>query len=503
MKFNRASGILLHPTSLPSNYGIGDMGPEAYEFIDFLKGSQQSLWQVLPLNPPGYGESPFQCFSAFAGNPLLISPEGLVAEGLLSRDDLAKSPAFDQTKVEFERVREYKGGLLKKAFSSFKGRKSGRDYQKFIASNPWLEDYALFMALRDYFGGLPWNRWEKPIVLREVRARQYYKNLLAEAIEYHFFVQYVFFTQWLALKGYANEQGVKIIGDLPIFVSYDSSDAWSSPHLFELDEKGSPLKVAGVPPDYFSETGQLWGNPLYKWGEMEKDNFQWWLDRFSSLLKMVDIIRIDHFRGFEAYWEIEAGEETAINGRWVKAPGAKLFTTVQKHLGKIPVIAEDLGLITPEVKELKDQFQFPGMKVLHFHLNSGEKEEMLPHNYEENSVVYTGTHDNDTTLGWYKKLLLENPGEIAFLDEYLGLDGGISGKDICWRMIHVAFQSKANMVIIPMQDVLCLDTDARMNYPGTVGGNWDWRYTPGSLTSELQEKLAHLATRHNRNPRHK
>ncbi|GAB6181443.1 4-alpha-glucanotransferase [Desulfotomaculum defluvii] len=480
----RTSGILLHITSLPSKYGIGDLGKEAYEFVNFLSRSKQKLWQVLPFNPVGYGESPFQSYSAFAGNPLLISIDLLVEDQLLGWGDVENIPSFNQERVEFARVRSYKEVLLKKAFVNFQ-KKLPADYSKFTTGNKWLADYALFMALKSYFDDQPWNCWDKPIAQREVKSLEIFQNLLKEEIQYHYFLQYIFDRQWTRIKKYANNLGIKIIGDLPIFVSYDSSDAWSMPHLFELDDAGNPVKVSGVPPDYFSTTGQLWGNPHYRWSEMEKDDYQWWRDRFSSLLKMVDIIRIDHFRGFESYWEIPYGEKTAIKGKWIKGPGEKFFTIITKYLGEIPVIAEDLGIITPEVVELKEKFDLPGMKILHFNLHANEKEEFLPHQYEKNSVVYTGTHDNDTTLGWYTKLL---PGDQEFLRKYLKWEP--QQESICWRLIDLAFQSKSNITIIPLQDILCLNSEARMNYPGTVGGsNWAWRFRPGSLTKDIEERL--------------
>ncbi|MEW6064648.1 MAG: 4-alpha-glucanotransferase [Bacillota bacterium] len=489
MTIKRQSGILLHPTSLPSPYGIGDLGKEAFEFVDFLTRSRQKLWQVLPLNPAGYGESPFQSFSAFAGNPLLISIDRLVEQGLLTPQDIHPLPSFSEDRVEFARVRAYKEDLLRKAFTAFQNRLKAPEYQDFVAGAHWLGDYALFMALKQYFGGLPWNHWDASIALRQEQAMENFRQLLKQEIEYHFFLQFTFFRQWMALKRYANDRGIKIIGDLPIFVSYDSSDAWANPHLFELDELGNPAKVAGVPPDYFSETGQLWGNPHYRWAAMEKDDYKWWRERFKGLLETVDIIRIDHFRGFEAYWEIPAGETTAINGRWVKGPGEKFFSIMIRYLGQIPVIAEDLGIITPEVVKLKNRFDFPGMKILQFNLHKNEKEKFLPHHYEPNSVVYTGTHDNDTTIGWYKKLL---PGDVEFLAEYLDLEPAMEAEEICWRLIEVAFRCQSNTAIIPLQDVLCLDSEARMNYPGTVGGNWEWRFRQGVLTPEIEEKLAAL-----------
>ncbi|AQS58884.1 4-alpha-glucanotransferase [Desulforamulus ferrireducens] len=489
MIFDRASGILLHPTSLPSRYGIGDLGPEAYAFVDFLTSSGQKLWQVLPLNPPGYGDSPFQCYSAFAGNPLLISPDKLVEQGLLTREELMPVPPFPEDMVEFEQVQQYKDRLFRRAFQRWQTCPAGKEIQSLLANSHWLPDYALFMALKQHFQGLPWNEWDTALALRDERALDQYRHLLKEEIAYQTFLQETFFQQWLALKSYANHRGIKIIGDLPIFVSYDSSDAWANPHLFELDEQGKPAKVAGVPPDYFSETGQLWGNPHYKWQEMAKDNYSWWRKRFQVLLQTVDIVRIDHFRGFEAYWEIPAGESTAINGRWVKGPGEKFFAAIIQALGDIPVIAEDLGIITPQVVALKEKFKFPGMKILHFNLHRGEKEEFLPENYETNAVVYTGTHDNDTTVGWYKKLL---PADKEFLASYLRLKPATEVEEICWRLIEVAMQSKANTAIIPLQDVLCLDSEARMNYPGTVGGNWQWRFRKGMLTKDIEQKLLAL-----------
>ncbi len=489
MIFNRKSGILLHPTSLPSRFGSGDLGREAYEFVDFLTRSGQKLWQILPLNPPGYGESPFQCYSAFAGNPLLISLDQLQEQGLLTQEELAAVPFFNRDKVEFAKVWQYKERLFRQAHRRFKKCQPSAAYQAFLKASHWLADYALFMALKQHFHGLPWNEWDVPLALRQSKSMAESRRLFEEEIQYQSFLQFTFFNQWMALKGYANNQGIHIIGDLPIFVSYDSSDAWVNPQLFELDERGKPIKVAGVPPDYFSQTGQLWGNPHYKWREMEKDHYRWWRERFQGLLQTVDIVRIDHFRGFAAYWEIPAGEATAINGRWVKGPGEKFFSTIIQYLGNIPVIAEDLGVITPEVVALKEQFEFPGMKILHFNLHRGEKEKFLPEHYEPNSVVYTGTHDNDTTLGWYQKLM---PVDKEFLAAYLQLEPASVEKDICWQLIKVASHSNSNTAIIPLQDVLGLGSEARMNYPGTVEDNWQWRFRSGALTTEIEHRLATL-----------
>ncbi|HYE10228.1 MAG TPA: 4-alpha-glucanotransferase, partial [Patescibacteria group bacterium] len=336
MKFNRESGVLLHPTSLPSKYGIGDLGKEAYEFVDFLYNSRQRLWQVLPLGPVGYGESPYQSFSAFAGNTMLISIDKMIKQNLLTIHDILPIPDFNVHKVDFELVKEYKQKLFKQAFRRYSPN-DDKAFENFVRENSyWLEEYSFFMALKEHFGGVAWNCWEKPIAKRESEAIAYYKNMLKDEITYQKFLQYLFFTQWLELKAYANEKNIKIIGDIPIFISNDSSDAWSQRELFEINEEGYPIKVAGVPPDFFSETGQYWGNPHYKWDQIEKSQFKWWIARFEMLLKVVDIIRIDHFRGFEAYWEIPGSETTAVNGKWVKAPGRELFSTIERHLGKLP-----------------------------------------------------------------------------------------------------------------------------------------------------------------------
>lgn len=501
MIFNRESGILLHPTSLPSKYGIGELGSEAYRFVDFLRKGNQRLWQILPLGPVGYGESPYQCFSAFAGNIYLISIEKLMEQGLIEAADIDHSLTFNTTRIDFERVKPFKEALYKKAFARFKMREKQNNYRSFEERNSfWLEEFALFMALKDYNGGIAWNRWDKNIAFRKNNALAHYRLLLEEGIHYHKFLQFIFFEQWMQLKSYANASGIRIIGDLPIFISYDSSDAWARPELFELDEAGNPTKMAGVPPDYFSETGQFWGNPHYCWEEMEKDDFKWWRDRLEMLLAVVDIIRIDHFRGFESYWEIPGGETTAVNGKWVKAPGGQLFQTIRKHMKKIPIIAEDLGFITREVEELKNEFEFPGMKILQFTFGRGSEERFLPHNYEENSVVYTGTHDNDTTLGWYLKKKVQEPEDLEGFKSYFGVSGNIEDREICRIFIEIAFKSRANTAIIPLQDILCLGSEARMNIPSTIGGrNWAWRFEEGSLRPEMAERLRTLSLQYNRN----
>jgi len=501
MRFDRESGILLHPTSLPSKYGIGELGNEAYYFVDFLARSGQRLWQILPLGPVGYGESPYQCFSAFAGNSMLISIEKLMEWGLICHEDIGVPPAFDARYVEFGRVKAFKYDLYRKAYDRFQSYGGFADYGGFVAENSyWLEEYAAFMALKEHFGGIAWNLWDRAVAFRKAEALDYYKNLLSGEIEYQRFLQYVFFRQWMELKEYANKKGIRIIGDLPIFISYDSSDAWSKSSLFELDKAGNPAKIAGVPPDYFSETGQLWGNPHYKWTEMQKDGFRWWRDRLDMMLKVVDIIRIDHFRGFESYWEITGGEKTAQNGCWIKAPGRELFQALKSYKGDMPIIAEDLGFITREVEELKNEFEFPGMKILQFTFGRGSEERFLPHNYEENAVVYTGTHDNDTTVGWYLKTRETDPETIEALKAYFGISGTSDEKLICWTLIEAAFGSKANTAIIPMQDILCLGSESRMNIPNTIGGkNWAWRLEEGFTNTGIEIKLRELSRKYGRN----
>lgn len=501
MRFDRESGILLHPSSLPSEYGIGELGSEAYGFVDFLERSRQRLWQILPLGPVGYGESPYQCFSAFAGNVMMISVERLLEWGLLCREDIAMPPAFDVKHVEFGRVKAFKYALYWKAYDRFEEAGKQEAYGCFLEENRyWLEEYAFFMALKEHFGGIAWNLWDGEAAFRDPEALKRYKVLLKREIEYQKFLQYVFFRQWLELRAYANGKRVKIIGDLPLFISYDSSDAWSNKSLFELDEAGNPAKVAGVPPDYFSETGQFWGNPHYKWEEMKKDGFKWWIDRLEHILKLVDIVRIDHFRGFESYWEIPGTEKTAQNGCWVKAPGRELFQALKAYKGDMPIIAEDLGFITREVEALKNEFEFPGMKILQFTFGRGSEERFLPHNYEENAVVYTGTHDNDTTAGWYLKTRETGPEAIDELKAYFGISGTGDERVICRTLIEAAFRSRANTAIIPMQDVLCLGSESRMNTPNTIGGrNWAWRLEKGLLTAETEKRLSELSIRYDRN----
>jgi len=500
MQFDRASGALLHLTSLPSEYGIGDFGGEAYNFIDFLKRTNQKLWQILPLNPPASGGSPYNCFSAFAGNTLLISVDKLIEDGLLKVEEVTNVPNFAETKVEFSKVIKFKNELFLKAFNRFGKLAEGDDYAKFKKENEyWLPDFCLYMALKEHFDKKVWNRWDKDIAFREKQAIEKYQSKLADKIRYQEFLQYIFSKQWRELKNYANHNGIKIIGDLPIFVAHDSSDVWVHPELFDLDDKGNSRKVAGVPPDYFSKTGQLWGNPHFNWKRMQKDNFLWWRKRFEKLFQQVDITRIDHFRGFEAYWEIDASEKTAEKGRWVKAPGYELFSAVKQLLGDLPIIVEDLGFITPEVNKMKKSFRFPGMKILQFYFGEKTSLKSRPEDCEKHCVLYTGTHDNDTLLAWYKGLRQsKNIRVLKMLEKYYGINSGMSEEKVCWTLIEAIYKSKANFVIIPLQDILCLGNEARMNYPGTVSGNWLWRYRKGDITEEMEERLAILSQKYHR-----
>jgi len=500
MNTDRQCGILLHPTSLPSQHGIGDLGPEAFRFVDFLRESGQSLWQVLPLNPVGYGWSPYQSPSAFAGNILLISIHGLLEEGLLEEKDLETLDRsdFPVEWVDFPAVKKYKETLLKKAFAKFDQSAKSGDYLRFLDEKAyWLHDYSLFMALKEYFGGAAWHHWTATAAARDRGAMEYYRKLLSDGIRYHCFKQFIFHKQWLRLKKYANDQGIKVIGDIPIYVSYDSSDVWSNPELFKLDKSGRPAAVAGVPPDYFSKTGQLWGNPLYNWDRMRQDGYLWWRRRLENTFQLVDIARIDHFRGFEAYWEVPVGAKTAARGRWVKGPGQDFFETIEGCLGKLPVIAEDLGFITPQVVALKDRFNFMGMQVLQFAFESDEKE-LFNALFERNIVLYTGTHDNDTVLGWYRRSLSRTPQVARHARIFFGIQPRQPAGEICHGFIEIAYSSNAAKVIIPLQDVLCLDDNARMNTPGTATGNWQWRCPSDRLDRETMASLKDMASRYRR-----
>lgn len=490
----RSAGLLLHPTSLPSPYGVGDLGPAAYAWIDALARARQGWWQILPLGPTGYGDSPYQAFSAFAGNPLLISPQYLYEDGLLDARDI-DGVGFAPARVDFGPALAFKNRILFRAWENFRGGRGQALRARFDAFTRehagWLDDYALFLALKDAHEGRGWQDWpadarrHDPAYLRQARVR------LADAVGLHQFRQFLFFRQWTGLRAYARRRNIRIIGDIPIFVSPDSSDVWANPELFQLDADRRPRVVAGVPPDYFSATGQLWGNPLYDWEAMRKTRFAWWVDRFRALMGQVDLVRLDHFRGFEAYWEVPAGRPNAIEGRWVKAPGRELLTTVRNELGRLPIIAEDLGVITPEVAALRTGFGLPGMRVLQFAFGDTSQNPFLPHNYDRNTVVYTGTHDNDTTLGWYRTA---TDFEKDHLRRYLARDD----RDIGWDLIRLAWASTADYAIAPLQDVLNLGSEARMNFPGRPEGNWSWRFLPEQLNAWTLDRLMDLTVLYGR-----
>jgi 4-alpha-glucanotransferase len=486
MEIKRSSGILLHITSLPGKYGIGTMGKEAYIFVDFLVMSGQKIWQLLPLGHTGYGDSPYQCFSAFAGNPLLIDLDKLATEGLLDKKDLPDNQYFEEDIVDYGKINDVKLPILHKIYQNHKKHPSRLRQSRLDAftqnNKKWLDDYAFFMALKTHFKGNPWTQWPEDIKLRNHDAVNYYKHLLNDDIEYFKFLQYVFYKQWLELKTYANLNDIQIIGDIPLYVSFDSSDAWANPEIFEFDQQMNPIRVAGVPPDYFSTTGQLWGNPLYNWERLTETGFEWWLDRIQANFKLYDIVRIDHFRGLAAYWAVKYGEKTAIHGQWIKAPGEELLATIEKKLGKLAIIAEDLGLITPDVIELREKFVLPGMKILQFAFDSGEENDFMPHTFNKNCVVYTGTHDNDTTLGQY---LSSKDSDRQMMTEYFNVDK----KDPAWSFIKLAWSTVADVAIAPMQDILRLDGSARMNFPGKASGYWKWRYTKGMLTDKHADDL--------------
>jgi 4-alpha-glucanotransferase len=502
MKFNRSSGILLHPTSLPGPDGIGDLGPDAYNWLQTLARMGIGLWQILPLGPTGFGDSPYQCFSAFAGNPLLISSLLLEEDGLLDLSDVSNRPKFPMDHVDFGQIIPWKHTLLDLAFEKFQKHSDSHlknDFKTFIDNESfWLDDYSLFMAIKEDQKGAPWQTWPEPLKRRETADLDKFGKGHNLNIEKFKFRQFIFHRQWQRLKVFAGRSGLKIIGDIPIFVAYDSADAWANPELFYFDEKRNPKVVAGVPPDYFSETGQLWGNPLYDWDFHLKTNFDWWVNRIRSTLKKVDIIRLDHFRGFVDYWEIPAGMPTAEIGEWKPGPGKQLFDSIRQDLGELPLIAEDLGMINPEVFVLRDKLGLPGMKILQFAFSDDSDNEFLPHNYPQNCVAYTGTHDNDTTIGWYSSA---SDSEKDFCRLYLA----ISGEDIAWDLIRSIWSSVAVFAIAPLQDFLRKGTSARMNFPGKVGGNWSWRITPGEINEDLiyfVYQLNRLYSRMNQKEKH-
>jgi len=484
----RTSGILLHPTSLPSPYGIGDLGQAAYDFIDFLEKAGQHLWQILPLTPTGYGNSPYSSFSAFAGQTLLISPEKLEKLGLLKEWELTTAPKNNEVLVEYDKVSPWKTQILKLAFSrfEFEGEKElEKEFKQFVKDNAyWLDDYAIYMACKDMQDGKEWYNWEEKYRKATQKVKAELKKLLKDEIKYYCFVQFLFYKQWTELKVYANKKDIKIIGDMPLFVSWDSADVWANQKLFQLDSKGYPTVVAGVPPDYFSETGQLWGNPLYNWKEHEKNQFKWWVARVRHQLGLADYLRIDHFRGLESYWAVPAGEKTAMNGKWVKAPGMALFETIEQELGAgLPIIAEDLGTITPEVIELRDHFGLPGMKILQFAFETEDESSFLPHQFTTtNCVCYTGTHDNNTTRGWYDSASEYSRDKVR---RYMNTDAS----SIHWDFLRTCLGTIATYAIIPMQDILGLGEEGRMNVPGVAQNNWGWRYRKEDISDGLAEGL--------------
>lgn len=490
MKKERNSGILLHPTSLPGKYGMGSLGKEAFAFVDFLAAAKQTYWQILPLGPTGYGDSPYQCFSSKAGNPYLIDIDLLIEDGLITEEDVPSISVEDDTRINYGDVIDHKLKVLQSALTKFD--KNDPDFIQFLQHNAWLNDYSLFMALKEKFDKRPWYEWEDAYRLRSAATMEQERTALKDAIYFHQVIQYLFFKQWLQLKKYANSKGVKMIGDIPIYVAMDSTDTWCNAELFQFDAHKMPVAVGGCPPDYFSETGQLWGNPIFNWERMEQDGFSWWIDRIKSNLALYDLIRVDHFRGFAGYWSIPYGEATAVNGKWVPGPGKKLFHAIQQALGDIPIIAEDLGLITPDVIELRDGFNLPGMKILQFAFDSSEANDYIPHNYNKNCFVYTGTHDNDTVIGWFEKAA---DADKKYMLEYLNSNG----TDICADLIRAAWASVAYTAIAPMQDLLRLGGDARMNLPGTTVNNWLWRMKDNAVTDELITWLKDITVLYARN----
>lgn len=491
--FKKYTGILLHPTSLPGPYGIGELGDEAYKFIDFLVKSGLNTWQVLPLGHTGFGDSPYQPFSAFAGQPLIISLDHLKKLNLLVESDFNDMPAWNPEQVSYGQLIEFKTALLKLAYERFiddtykdnfsTDAELMEEYDSFCKEAFWLEDYALFMAGKDYHNGEPWYLWSDSLKHPSASAKGKWKKKLQVEMGYYKFIQFLFNYEWTAIKKYANERNVYIVGDIPIFVAWDSTDVWANPELFQLDSKGYPTVVAGVPPDYFSATGQLWGNPLYNWKNHTATGYDWWIKRIRHQLTVSDFLRIDHFRGFDKYWAVPYGEPTAENGEWIEAPGVNFFTQLEATLGyQLPIIAEDLGEIDQSVIDLRDKFGFPGMKILQFAFENPEENNFLPHNFTRNCVCYTGTHDNNTTLGWYKNAYESSKDKLR---RYFSTDG----YDICWILIRACFGSVANMAIIPLQDVLCLDSWARFNTPGVCEGNWAWRYKEDALTDAIAARL--------------
>lgn len=496
MNLERSSGILLHPTSFPSLDGIGDLGPQAYYWVDFLNNAGCSIWQILPLGPTGYGDSPYQAFSAFAGNPYLVSSTILLDEGYLTPDDLIDRPVFPEDRIDYGGAIQWKIKILDRVYENYKNN-PGELESEFIefqkSAEYWLPDYALFMAIKETQGGNSWIKWPLGLRKRHKKDILNFKENNADLIERHAFRQFLFFRQWFRLKAYANKKGITIVGDIPIFCSMDSSDVWSNPDLFYLDEEGNPTVVSGVPPDYFSPTGQLWGNPLYKWSVHKKTGFDWWIRRIKNQLDAADLIRLDHFRGFNGYWEVPASEKTAINGRWVAGVGADFLTNLREVLGDLPLIAEDLGEISQDVIDLRESFGLPGMKILQFGFSDDARNLFLPHNYVQNCIAYTGTHDNDTAVGWYQTAPEK---DRDFARRYLMSDG----EDIAWKMVRSVWSSVAVYAIAPLQDIIQAGTESRMNFPGKAVGNWGYQFHASDLTPELAFRLKEMNTIYNRIP---
>lgn len=488
----RTSGILMPIFSLASKGGIGTFGKEAYRFVDFLEKAKQTWWQILPLNPTNYGDSPYQSFSSYAGNPYFIDPELLIEDGLLTKEEfLSFDFGKEGSSIDYGKLYRNRNAMLKLAFSRFK---EDGDYEGFCNKNAfWLKDYALFMAIKNANDDISWENWEESLKLRDKKAIEKAEKEHTQNIKFHCFVQYVFSKQWQALKSYANQKGIKIIGDIPIYVAYDSADVWSQPWQFQLDKELKPKAVAGCPPDAFSEDGQLWGNPLYDWKLMKSEGFAWWKRRIKYVLSLYDCVRIDHFRGFESYYSIPYGDKTAANGKWVKGPDIALFKALEEELGSdLPIIAEDLGFLTPAVLKMLKKTGYPGMKVLQFAFDTENESEYLPHNYQSNCVVYTGTHDNDTILGWTES---NDEKEVAFAEKYLNTkrDSGFN-----WAMMKSAVMSVADTCILTMQDLISLGSEGRINTPSTVGGNWGWRIDPNCINDWLAKIIAELTVLYGR-----
>lgn len=494
----RHAGVLLHPTSLPGPYGIGDLGPSLTRFLDWMADAGFGLWQILPLGPTGYGDSPYQCFSAFAGNPYLIAPDLLLNEGLVSRRDLRGARSLPAEGIDYGAVIEWKNEMLRAAFDAFEAgggspglRRRYSTWRGRKGVREWLDSYALFMALKQAHGGAVWNEWPTPLRKCEPRALARARSDHSGEIEFQTFVQFLFFDQWDGVREQCRARGISIVGDMPIYVAFDSADTWANQGLFKLTAEGRPTHVAGVPPDYFSATGQLWGNPIYRYDRMKRDGFAWWVRRVGAMMETVDLLRLDHFRGFEAYWEVPAGEQTAVNGRWVPGPREALFEALEKAHGALPIIAENLGVITPEVEQLRERFKLPGMKVLQFGWGIVGERPMVPdpdnafhpHKIDPDSVVYTGTHDNPTTLQWWREFA--TPAEKRFLRAYLGTEGSAVHDDLT----RTAFASAARTAIVPMQDLLGLGAEGRMNFPGRPSGNWCWRMGRGAASQALGKRL--------------